>query len=118
MQTVNVIEAKSRFSELLSRTAGGERFVIRRREKPIAALVGLDELRRLEQAEQLFRNLALSLGQNEKILDQIADQKAHPTMAAFGLLQGEFDLPNLTDEIYQTRQETASREAITFETTG
>lgn len=118
MQTVNVIEAKSRFSELLSRTAGGERFVIRRREKPIAALVGLAELKRLEQAEQFMRNLALSLGQSAEILDQIANQTTHPTMAAFGLLQGEFDLPDLAAETYQARQDELAREAITFETTG
>jgi prevent-host-death family protein len=48
-RTLNVAEAKRNFSELLARTAyAGDRFVIARRGKPIAALVGVADLRRLE----------------------------------------------------------------------
>ena len=32
METINVAEAKSRFSELISRAGNGERFLIQRRE--------------------------------------------------------------------------------------
>jgi prevent-host-death family protein len=47
---VGVGEAKKRFSELMSRvTYGRERFLIRRRGKPMAALVSADDLARLEQ---------------------------------------------------------------------
>lgn len=114
MQTLNVIEAKSRFSELLSRVAGGERFVIRRREKPIAALVGLAELDRLEQAAQMVRKLALSLGQSKEILEQIDQQMAHPAMAAFGLWRDEADLDNLTEAISLFRQKNEPRGEIDF----
>lgn len=46
---MSVAEAKSRFSELLARAAyAGERFVIARRGKPLAGLVALGDLERLE----------------------------------------------------------------------
>lgn len=49
MPTVSVANAKSRLSELLAKSAyGHERFVITRRNKPIAALVSLDDLRIVE----------------------------------------------------------------------
>lgn len=49
VRRVSVAEAKSRFSELLARTAyAGERFVIARRGKPLAGLVALGDLERLE----------------------------------------------------------------------
>ena len=48
-RAINVAEAKKRFSELLARTAyAGERFVISRRGRPLAALVAVDDLNRLE----------------------------------------------------------------------
>jgi prevent-host-death family protein len=47
---LGVGEAKKRFSELMSRvTYGRERFLIRRRGRPMAALVSADDLARLEQ---------------------------------------------------------------------
>ena len=36
MTDLNVVEAKSRFSEVLGRAAAGERFVIHRRSRPLA----------------------------------------------------------------------------------
>ena len=118
MQTVNVIEAKSRFSELLSRTAGGERFIIRRREKPVAALISLSELDQLEQAAQMAYNLALSLGQSEEILRQIDERTAHPAMAAFGLWQDAPELDDLAEEINHFRQDDQTRKEIVFEDIG
>ncbi len=48
-QGLNVAEAKKKFSELLARVAfNGERFVITRRGKPMAALIGLEDLAVLE----------------------------------------------------------------------
>ena len=48
-EKVNVAEAKRRFSELLARTAfKGEHFIITRRGKPMAALVDLEQLARVE----------------------------------------------------------------------
>ncbi len=51
MQTLSVVEAKRRFSELLNRVIyRHERIVISRRGQPVAAVVSLDELARLEEA--------------------------------------------------------------------
>ncbi|MFQ5853606.1 MAG: type II toxin-antitoxin system Phd/YefM family antitoxin [Candidatus Binatia bacterium] len=49
-QGISVVEAKKRFSELLARAAySRERFVIERRGKPMAALIGLKDLNLLEE---------------------------------------------------------------------
>ena len=53
METINISEAKSRFSEFLSRAASGERFVIMRREHPLAALIRARELKRLECSAEI-----------------------------------------------------------------
>ena len=48
-QAFDVAEAKSRFSELLNRaTYSRERFLIRKRGKPVAAIVSAEDLARLE----------------------------------------------------------------------
>ncbi len=43
-------QAKASLSELAARAAGGERFVLVRRGKPLACLVGPGDLERLEAA--------------------------------------------------------------------
>jgi prevent-host-death family protein len=46
---IGAAQAKARLSELLARVAyGGDRYVIERRGKPVAALVSVDELERLD----------------------------------------------------------------------
>ena len=53
MPTVSVVEAKSHLSELLTKSAyNNEKFIITRRNKPLAALVSLDDLRKIEQHEE------------------------------------------------------------------
>lgn len=48
-KTISVAEAKRRFSELMSRVVyAGERFVIERKGKPMIAVVGVEDLKRLE----------------------------------------------------------------------
>ncbi|MGH3147480.1 MAG: type II toxin-antitoxin system Phd/YefM family antitoxin [Rubrobacter sp.] len=48
-EKVRVTEAKAHLSELMARVGyGGERFVIERRGRPLAALVGVEDLERLE----------------------------------------------------------------------
>jgi prevent-host-death family protein len=50
MPSVSVAEAKSHFSDLVARSEHGrERFIITRRDKPVAALVSLEDLRVIEQ---------------------------------------------------------------------
>ena len=112
METINVAEAKSRFSELISRAATGERFIIQRRERPLAALIGTTELERLERTSRAARRLALALGQGEAILEKIERRELHPTMAAFGLWQDEDDLADLADEIATERLKQPSRPPI------
>ena len=49
-EKMNVAEAKKKFSELLARTAyNGERFIINRRGKPMAVLIGLEDFALLEE---------------------------------------------------------------------
>jgi len=109
METINVAEAKSRFSELISRAASGERFVIQRRERPVAALIGAAELERLERTSRAARQLALALGQEEAILEKIEQRELHPAMAAFGLWRNESDLTSLVDEIATERRRSPTR---------
>ena len=48
---VGAAEAKAKLSELVARVAyAGEKYVIERRGRPLAALVGVDDLRQLEQS--------------------------------------------------------------------
>jgi prevent-host-death family protein len=106
---INVAEAKSRFSELISRAATGERFIIQRRERPVAALIGVAELERLERTSRAARRLALALGQGEDILEKVERRELHPAMAAFGLWRYEADLTALVEEIAAERRKSPSR---------
>lgn len=48
-EKVRATEAKVQFSALMARVGyGGERFIIERRGRPLAALVGVEDLKRLE----------------------------------------------------------------------
>ena len=109
MDIVNMAEAKSRFSELVSRAAGGERFLIRRRERPAAVLIGSVELERLERGSQAARRLALALGQSAELMQQIEASEVHPAMAAFGLWEDEAELDGLAEEIAANRQRQDAR---------
>jgi prevent-host-death family protein len=109
METINVAEAKSRFSELISRAASGERFIIQRRERPLAALIGAVDLERLERTSRAARKLALALGQEEAILEKVERREIHPAMSAFGLWRNETDLAALAEEIAAERLKPPSR---------
>jgi prevent-host-death family protein len=112
MEAINVAEAKSRFSELISRAATGERFIIQRRERPLAALIGAAELERLERSSRAARKLALALGQTEAIVGKVERRELHPAMAAFGLWREETDLEGLADEIIAQRLKSSARPKI------
>lgn len=112
MESINVAEAKSRFSELISRAAAGERFIIQRRARPVAVLIGSAELERLERASSAARRLALALGQNKDILDKVERRELHPAMAAFGLWCEETDLASLANEIADERLKPSTRSQI------
>jgi prevent-host-death family protein len=78
MVTINISEAKSRFSEFLSRAAGGERFVILRSSRSLAAIISAGDLERLERAAQIPRKPAQTLGQSSILLGAIDAGKTHP----------------------------------------
>jgi prevent-host-death family protein len=111
MTDLNVVEAKSRFSEVLARAAGGERFVIRRRSRPLAVLVSAGEWERLQRTAELGQHLAQALGQDPELLGAIAAGEAHPLMAAFGLWQHEEELAGLSDEVARNRMAQPPRPA-------
>ena len=53
MPTVSVANLKSHLSELIAKSSyGHERFIITRRNKPVAALVSLEDLQAIEQYEE------------------------------------------------------------------
>lgn len=60
---MSVAEAKKRLSELMSRVAyKGERFLIERRGKPMAALVSVEDLARLEKGVEAPKGLMAVVG--------------------------------------------------------
>jgi prevent-host-death family protein len=109
MEGIRIAEAKSRFSELVSRAASGELFLICRRERPLAVLIGAAELENLERGSQAAHRLALALGQSAELMGQIEAGGVHPAMAAFGLWRDEADLEALADEVYANRGRQTSR---------
>lgn len=86
--SIGVGQAKERFSELMSRVAyRGERFVITRRGKPMAALVSAGDTERLGSAAVAPRGL----------------------LAAVGCLADFEELDQIVKEIYRKRKVTHDR---------
>jgi prevent-host-death family protein len=114
METMSIGEAKSRFSELISRAVAGERFLIRRRNRPVAVLIGSTELERLQRLSETAHRLAVILGQDGDLLQQVETEEVHPAMAAFGLWSGVEELATLADEIAANRERPSSRAEVTL----
>ena len=112
MEKVSVGDAKSRFSELISRAAAGERFVIQRRERPVAALISSVELEQLERTAKMTLRLAQALGQSEKVLREIEAGNSHPIMAAYGLWAGVQELDDAAEEIARNRHRKGKRPEV------
>jgi len=112
METVSIGEARSRFSELISRTVAGERFLIKRRSRPVAVLIGSVELERLQRLSESARRLAEVLGQDAELLRQVEEGEVHPAMAAFGLWREAEDLAELADEIAANRDQPQDRPEV------
>jgi len=112
MENINISDAKSHFSEFLSRAANGERFVILRRERPLAAIIGAGELARLERSAEIVHRLAQTLGQSKILLESIEAGKAHPAMAAYGLWKDEDDLIDLEETVKKNRRRPSSRSKV------
>src|SRR5215217_1228169 len=94
-KSFSTADIKARLSEMIGKVVyGHERLIVLRRGKPVAALVSLQDLRRLE---------ALDTAGAEK-------PDMHPVMRAFGGWAERDDLDALTNEIYQQRATTLGRE--------
>ncbi len=112
METISVKAAKTRFTELISRAATGERIIIQRDDRPVAAIISATELGRLEHLSQTAHRLALTLGQNAELLKQIETGKTHPAMTAFGLWRDEHEFDDLTDRVYANRRHQSVRAGV------
>ncbi|MCF6250822.1 MAG: type II toxin-antitoxin system Phd/YefM family antitoxin [Methylococcaceae bacterium] len=70
--SISVAKAKSHISELIAKSQfSHERFIITKRDKPVAALVSLDDLKILEQYEEK-QGLAAIAGKWQGF-DEVAD---------------------------------------------
>jgi prevent-host-death family protein len=88
-EKVRVTEAKAHLSELMARVGyGGERFVIERRGRPLAALVGVEDLERLEAEGREVSSRSLG---------------ALALVGAWGEVQDR-DLDTLLEEVYAERE--------------
>ena len=94
MKTVTVAEFKRRFSELVAEVRyRGERIIVARRNTPMAALVGLDDLEKLASSSS-----------------QSAEQK--PRLGLLGAVGawGDYDeLDKLIEDIYAAREAAIDR---------
>jgi prevent-host-death family protein len=98
-------QVKARLSEFIGRVAyGRERLLVLRRGKPVAALVSVEDLRRLEALDSTPAERTPSTG----IVAGRAG--AHPIMRAFGGWAGRDDLDELVEEIYADRLTATARE--------
>lgn len=90
-------EIKAHLSEFISRVLfQQERILIARRGKPVAALISIDDLHRLEALE------------NQK--DSNSKGTSHPIMQAFGGWADMDDVAELEEEIYKNRRVSMGRE--------
>ncbi len=112
MTSITIARAKSHFDELIGRAARGERIVIRRRDRAVAALISATELEHLEQLSHIARQSARALGQRAELLEQIEAGKLHPAMAAFGLWRDENELDDLAERIYANRKNQTARAEV------
>ncbi len=71
MPQISVAEAKSHLSEIIAKSVHGhERFIITRRDKPVAAIVSLDDLRIIEQHQE--RQGLASVASSWKDFEEVA----------------------------------------------
>lgn len=100
MKTVTVAEFKRRFSDLVAEVRyRGERIIVARRDTPVAALVGLDDLKKLSSSS-----------------DQSNEQK--PRLGLLGAVGawGDYDdLDKFIEDIYAAREAAIDRPAPILE---
>src|SRR4051794_33931604 len=94
-KSFSTADIKARLSEMIGKVVyGHERLIVLRRGKPVAALVSLQDLQRLEALDAAGA----------------AKPDVHPIMRAFAGWAERSNIDTLTDEIYQQRAATLGRE--------
>jgi prevent-host-death family protein len=101
MRTVTALDVRKRFGEIVDQAAAGERIVIERAGQPIAALVPLSDLdkldpeslrgRRLAALEGIRRRAARRPATNENVVElihQMREERADQILRAAGLGDG------------------------------
>lgn len=87
---INVAEAKSRFSEIIQRAGyTGERFMVKRRGKPVGAIVSIGDLGRLESMRE--------------------DEQRGGLVEAAGAWAGFEQLDEVVRDIYRAREKAVDR---------
>jgi prevent-host-death family protein len=67
-QQLSVSEARQDFAELVNRAAyRGERIVVSRRGRPVAAIVPIEDYARLEAAEEIARNAGQAQAEADRV---------------------------------------------------
>jgi len=95
LKDVSIAEAKSKFSEIIARTIyAGERFIVRRRGKPVAAIVGIDDFKKIQ-----LTNSSEDTGTLLAAAEAWADFK---------------DLDRVIEDIYRSRRKSTDRK-VTIE---
>jgi len=95
MLNISIAEAKSKFSEIIARIIyAGERFIVRRRGKPVAAIVGIDDFKKIQ-----LTNSSEDTGTLLAVAEAWADFK---------------DLDRVIEDIYRSRRKSTDRK-VTIE---
>lgn len=98
METMNVVEARKSFSEVMARVAySGQRVVIERKGRPMVALISIEDLRRLEELE---RGSALTRARREAALALAAAARERIRSERHGV-----PLPDAADRLNELREE-------------
>jgi prevent-host-death family protein len=111
---MSVGDAKSRFSEMISRAAAGERFVIERRAKPVAVLISIEELERLEGRVNRAVEVATTYKQDPEIMRGVREGKLHPIMALYGAWADQPEWDDIVKDIYKNRRRKSKRKPVEF----
>ena len=109
---ISVGDAKAKFSELISRAAAGERFVIRRRDKPVAAIIGTDDLERLDGRQKAAAAIARKLGHKTSVIRDIELGKVHPLLALYGTWENQPEWDEIAKLIYRNRRRKSKRPVV------
>jgi prevent-host-death family protein len=89
METISlsVTEARREFCHLVSKASRGERYLVGRKGKPVAALISAAELSRLED---LAQQAATTRAQRQATLERIAAWQAH-LQRKYGIMMAAAD---------------------------